>query len=505
MNRSKIAVFLVFLLIAACSEPEPEAIFYISEDGPDVSVSAPPDVGALDDLDTGNVPEKDDITTSPITTKVDGEACTLHSDCLGGTCLGGNDWSDGYCTTQNCQTQDDCASNGEDNRCLQSEHGGNFCVRMCQSTDECRTGYICSRIGRGTSICLSDAVQPVNPGDSGAGSIAVTCKATANREVTLEYDIAPDTVAYMVTPISREGRRLTPTMIQTPAGQTIDLQRENGFQSVPSEFFVSMNPTIIPATAQYAHHLESGRHSYQLQTDSKEVCHYLLEEKTLGTVMDLEIYLVGVTDINAASAPEDPNMGSVIAHFEEIFLQAGVRVGKVNFHDIDGPDRNRYSIIRSERDVMNLVALSKTPTDPLSMNIFFVKQFAFADGGGAIGISMGLPGPAGLHGTFGSGVVFTSEYMNTSFREGGQTVDGDDFTGIVLAHEVGHYLGLFHTSEQYGMGFDPLPDTAQCSRGNFPNRCPDLGNLMFPIASIHHTTVTEDQAWVIRVNPLTKD
>lgn len=502
MNRSKIAVFFVFLLMAACSDPEPETVFYISEDEPDVSVPGQTDTDTTEDAVTVTEP---DSSTESATRVVDGESCTMHSDCQGGTCLGGSDWSDGYCTTLNCQTRDDCASNGEDNQCLQSESSGNFCVRVCNSTDECRKGYVCSRIGRGTSICLSDAVNPVDPGGTGSGSLTLSCKETSNRQVTLEYDISPDTVAYMVTPISREGRRLTPDMIQTPSGQTIDLRRENAFQSVPAELFVSMNPTIIPATAQFAHHLESGRHTYQLQTDSDEVCHYLLEEKTLGTVMDLEIYLAGVPDITATSAPEDPNMGSVLAHFEEIFLQAGVRVGKVNFHDIDGANRDRYSIIRSERDVMNLVALSKTPKDALSMNIFFVKQFAFSDGGGTIGISMGLPGPAGLHGSFGSGVVFTSEYMNTTFREGTVNVDGDDFTGIVLAHEVGHYLGLFHTSEQYGMGFDPLPDTPQCGRNSFPNRCPDLGNLMFPIASIHHTTVTEDQAWVIRVNPLTKD
>ncbi len=501
MYRSKVAVFFVFLLMTACSDPEPEVVFYFSEDGPDVSALA--DIGTAPD--TTETPVEQDASSGSATRVVDGEACTMHSDCLGGTCLGGSDWTDGYCTTQNCETQDDCASNGEDNRCLQSGHGMNFCVRMCASTDECRKGYVCARIGRGTSICLADEVQPVDPGNSGVDSIAVTCQPTSNRQVTLEYDIAPDTVAYMITPISREGRRITPTMIQTPSGQVIDLQRENGFQSVPSQLFVSMNPTIIPATAQYANHLESGRHSYQLQTDSDEVCHYLLEENTLGTVMDLEVYLTGVPGITAASASGDSGMRAVLDHFEEIFLQAGVRVGKVNFHDIEGADKDRYSIIRSERDVMNLVALSKTPTNTLSMNIFFVKQFAFADGGGAIGISMGLPGPAGLHGSFGSGVVFTSEYMNTSFREGTELVDGDDFTGIVLAHEVGHYLGLFHTSEQYGQGFDPLPDTPRCSQSSFPSRCPDLGNLMFPIASIHHTTVTEDQAWVIRVNPLTKD
>ena len=75
----------------------------------------------------------------------------------------------------------------------------------------------------------------------------------------------------------------------------------------------------------------------------------------------------------------------------------------------------------------------------------------------------------------------------------------------MFAHEVGHYLGLYHTSEQFGQGHDPLPDTAECGQREFPSGCDDLDNLMFPFAGIEHTTVTPDQVYVLQVNPLTKD
>lgn len=56
--------------------------------------------------------------------------------------------------------------------------------------------------------------------------------------------------------------------------------------------------------------------------------------------------------------------------------------------------------------------------------------------------------------------------------------------GAVLAHELGHYLGLFHTTESlWFMGYDPLSDTPECDRALFassPNACPDRPNLMFP-------------------------
>lgn len=511
MRFYKSVVFVMLTLLVACSDPGPEKeALIIFEDDPIEDVGETPQdtdrqadtLEPEEDVGPDVEPDVNPVDATPSSLAVDGEACGRHSDCEGGLCLFGDDWPEGYCTTQNCQTWEDCASNGEDNRCLQGDGGVNFCVRMCESNEDCRPGYACSWIGRGAAICLKDPVQPIEPG---SGTIELTCTPSSNRQVTLEYDISPDTVAYMVTPVSLEGRRISPSAIYTPSGKTIDMRRGNAFQSTPAELFGSMNPTIVPATAYHANQLESGRHSYVLQTDSREVCHYLLEEKTLGTRLDLDVYLVGVPGISAATASGNTNMQSVLAHFEEIFLQAGIGVGQVRFHDIGGADQQRYSVIRSEEDVMNLVSLSTTPSDILSMNIFFVQQFAFSDGGGTIGISMGLPGPAGLHGTYGSGVVFTSEYMNTTFRDGGEWVSGDDFTGIVLAHEVGHYLGLFHTSEQYGYSHDPLLDTPECTRNNFPSRCPDLGNLMFPFASIENTVVTNDQAWVIRVNPLTKN
>ena len=35
--------------------------------------------------------------------------------------------------------------------------------------------------------------------------------------------------------------------------------------------------------------------------------------------------------------------------------------------------------------------------------------------------------------------------------------------GETAEHEMGHWLGLFHTTEANGTSFDPLSDTAQCS------------------------------------------
>ena len=45
--------------------------------------------------------------------------------------------------------------------------------------------------------------------------------------------------------------------------------------------------------------------------------------------------------------------------------------------------------------------------------------------------------------------------------------ESDELLGLTLAHELGHYLGLYHTVEQDGTTFDPIEDTSEDGSGNF--------------------------------------
>ncbi len=441
----------------------------------------------------------------------DGEACTGPQDCQGGTCIAESEgWPGGYCTSINCNNRNDCASpGGEDNRCYQNPQGPNICVRICQDTSECRQDYVCQPVGGGVGFCVPDPSTPVEI-DFSTYPIPVTCGPTTNpaqQRHTVNFSVDPSSTSYMITTLARDGRQIASERTDAPVGSINYFQGNNSYQNTTAQLFGFVSPIPTPAQPEFASQFESGMHTHTLYSESQDVCHYFLEESTPGTTIDLNIYLVGVPGITSANAATDPNLQQTLTSFSTIYGAANISLGTVRYFDITGADLQSYRVVRSEDDIAELVALSGVPgntvDDALSLNVFFVQAIAL--GGGTIGISQGLPGPAGIHGSRASGVVFTSEFLGVTFNDGSGPVNGNDYTGIVLAHEIGHYIGLFHTTEQGGRGQDPLTDTPVCRRNQFPSSCPDLGNLMFPFADITHTGLTADQSFVIGVNPLTKD
>ena len=71
---------------------------------------------------------------------------------------------------------------------------------------------------------------------------------------------------------------------------------------------------------------------------------------------------------------------------------------------------------------------------------------------------------------------------------------------VTCAHEIGHYLGLYHTSERDGRQHDPIADTAECGEGAIT--CPDGGNIMFWTGGGARSRLTAGQGVVMRRHPL---
>ena len=207
------------------------------------------------------------------------------------------------------------------------------------------------------------------------------------------------------------------------------------------------------------------------------------------------LFFVGVPGLNAGSAPTDPNFQAVLLKMRSIYAQIGVELGDLTYIDITGADAIRFTDVQ-EQDLGALFMLSKHPkARDGAINIFLVDSIV---GGGfgfiILGESAGIPGTP-IRGTPGSGLVVTM--ADFPFNP--------DSIADTIAHETGHSLGLFHTTEFGGTVFDPLPDTPECPQINFIFfQCPDATNLMFPFsnAAAFSPVLTPNQQFVILRNPV---
>lgn len=142
------------------------------------------------------------------------------------------------------------------------------------------------------------------------------------------------------------------------------------------------------------------------------------------------------------------------------------------------------------------------------VSIFIIGNINFLDPN-VIGYSLGVPGPFNLSGTIVSGTL--AEYQG----------DGNGTAlGKILAHEFGHFMGLYHTSQTDTdalaiIGADNIADTLLCttSQLNTPinpdsmSGCPDRNNLMFPYLSYPGSTVviSNEQDRALRMNPVVNE
>ena len=261
-------------------------------------------------------------------------------------------------------------------------------------------------------------------------------------------------------------------------------------ESHPTTILLPSGPRSVLSDAGYEVELETD--------DPGNLRRTLIYNQEPGAILDLNVFYVGGLDWKQTGHRGPPLLEQALDHVDEIYQQAGIGIGEVYQFEITGELRERFQFIGERYAVLEplpeLLALSAGAETP-AINLFFVKQIA-----DTLAISGSTPGPLGLQGTGASGIAFSTD-----------SIEDAENLGKIIAHEIGHHLGLFHTSEMQGWVLDPLPDTPECrgerdEDGNgilTVEECLGFGadNLMF-WALGGGSAITEDQTAVLRSAPI---
>ena len=454
-----------------------------------------------------------------------GAACANGDQCLGGSCRTGADWKGGACAPECDAAGGDCGEGG--GRCVQWAAGGELlCAATCGLDPDCRTGYVCEEGGcvpacrqggcEGELVCDTSAGRCVEPAPEEPPEATVTTVDLGSLTVgptgsdEVEVSVPAGTLGVAVVATGSGGELMTVSTLLDPAGRTLydfsDPMAGAGIRVLPA---VDLLTVLLPMTPRVPLSVGKYRLSYLGNGPERSVRLSALVKaagagaRTAG-VFDVRIHLVGVPGLDAASAPGHAKLGRAVEVFSGQLAAAGVQIGDLDYRDADAAAARRLSTIDTiegpDSELAELFRLSAGQEGRL--HLFLVEELV---GGGAgfiiLGLAGGIPGPPSA-GSGASGVAVTAAMLSSDPASVGRT----------MAHESGHYLGLFHTSERNGSTHDPIPDTPECpptADGNrdgvlLPNECGGKGgdNLMFWAADESADGVSADQGWVVVRNPL---
>jgi hypothetical protein len=451
-----------------------------------------------------------------------GGACDTDADCERGACA--QDWPDGACTSP-CPCPADARV-----PCARAFAPGR-CVAPCAADGDCRAGYLCQG-GACQPPCTTDADCGFDRCDAALGLCRTLAPPAATRTEVL-------TLAEAVPVSGAPGEALVVTVPENTLGLGLVVDGHGGDELVLAELvdpdgrvlydwadplrsaarFFPADQTVaavLPVTPETA----PRPGAYRFRLVKAGPTRYVRVRAVFKTGaasssarLDANFVFVGTEGIDAGRAPGDRDFQLIVERFRELLGQAGagVQLGTVRLCDAPAAEARHLAVVDPPdgpgSELSRLFELSGQVgawgcEASAGLNFFLVDEIQGGrDGYTILGVAGGIPGPAGVHGTPHSGVAVTLAGYRRSAERVSRT----------LAHEAGHYLGLFHTTEAEGTLFDPLDDTPRCERDRDVDgsglldftECLGAGaeNLMFWASGRTARTLSPHQGFVVRGSP----
>lgn len=189
-----------------------------------------------------------------------------------------------------------------------------------------------------------------------------------------------------------------------------------------------------------------------------------------GGTLDVRVYIpdgLMISDptplhaVSAATAATDP---SIVARLDSFFmtLEQLFELGRGRVEFIALP----ASFATLPDDASRVSALNATSAgSELSVHLILTSELTLF-GSPVWGSSPGIPGSSATTGHPLAAVVVDVSLGFPAIAD-----------GMTMVHELGHFMGLFHTTEQNRAYHDPISDTPECAPG--AATCPDGHNIMF--------------------------
>jgi hypothetical protein len=312
----------------------------------------------------------------------------------------------------------------------------------------------------------------------GLRQVAATDASDSSGAVSFNVRVTEGETAMLLTATTSADKLAVFYEMYAPDGSKV-LDAESLWTQIRSETgavfpasTVSLNWPVTQGTS-----LDPGVYEVVLRTTDKQYYYSPGVELTLDQLFKIDdAFSGGKLDVNivyAGGTDQDPELvaatEAALEYWTEMYAAIGIEpVFSTSTHQegkLPPPGEGAAAEYEAIAD--------STPLR--SVNVVIVPFIDGYQGQGLYGIAGGIPGP--LVSTPSSAVTvdaLTNSGPDLMFSE-----DEIQIYGETLAHEVGHFIGLFHPVEADYSFFDAVNDTPECASRN---DCEDnLGNnLMFP-------------------------